>query len=132
MAFLKILNFTALDVSMQKCYYLVFSMKYIVCTKSLNVFFVILLMLTFRSKLSLGLNCSDKKVFENLKYVEGFFIAEAKTESYEKEGQLNNFVVFKQLCLELYQTSRPVRKSDKFSKSGLSGNPKFYFRTPDI
>ena len=61
---------------------IVFSMKYIVCTKRLNVFFVILLMLTFRSKVSLGLNCNDKKVFENLKYVEGFFIAEAKTESY--------------------------------------------------
>ena len=39
-------------------------------------------MLTFRSKLGLGPNCSDKKVFQNLKYVEGFFMAEAKTEAY--------------------------------------------------
>ena len=30
-------------------------------------------------------------------------------------------------CLKLYRTSRPVRKSTKFSKSGLSGNRMFSF-----
>ena len=39
-------------------------------------------MLPFRSKLGLGLNYSDKKSSKNLKYVEAFFMAQAKTEAY--------------------------------------------------
>jgi hypothetical protein len=36
-------------------------------------------------------------------------------------------LTFKVIFLGLYRTSRPVRKSGKFSKSGLSGNRTFSF-----